>query len=62
MVFKVTLVSALSSAQAEQKKKFKVGGGGLKGGVPPYFLPICLCPQKYGQVPKTIIIVCLEKP
>ena len=48
MVFKVTLVSALSSAQAEQKKKFKVGGGGLKGGVPPYFLSICLCSQKYG--------------
>ena len=42
MVFKVTLVSALSSAQAEQKKEIQGRGGGLKGGAPPYVLSICL--------------------
>ena len=36
--------------------------GNKEGGVPPYFLPVCLCSQKYGQVPKTNILVCLEKP
>ena len=62
MVLKGTLVISLNLSQAEQKKEIQGRGGGLKGGAPPYVLSICLSSQKYGQVPKTNILVCLEKP